>query len=293
MWRAGWVRGGRVVVLAVVVVCGLLVGAAPGLAAGSGPRVWPVAGPPEVSRPFAPPEVRYAAGHRGVDLPAPLGAPVLAAAAGRVSYAGLLAGRGVVVVTHGQLRTTYEPVTAAVAVGDLVGAGSVLGQLQGGHLGCPVAACLHWGLKRGEDYLDPARWVRGGPVRLLPVEAGAGGVPAGGGRLVPAGGSPGAAGGGSPSVGRAVPAARAEPAAVRPAEPEPRWSLRSAEAPLGAAAVAALVAGIGLLARPRPLSPEPISGGAAIPVPLPVEEDSGPPGELVDLDAARLRRRSG
>jgi multidrug efflux pump subunit AcrA (membrane-fusion protein) len=81
------------------------------------------------------------------------------------------------------------------------------------------------------------------------------------------------------------------------AEREPRWSLRSAEAPLGAAAVAALVAGIGLLARPRPPSPEPVSGGAATPVPVPLEEDVEavvrPVGELVDLDAARLRRRSG
>ena len=33
---------------------------------------------------------------------------------------GLLAGRGVVVVVHGALRTTYEPVDASVAVGELV-----------------------------------------------------------------------------------------------------------------------------------------------------------------------------
>jgi murein DD-endopeptidase MepM/ murein hydrolase activator NlpD len=38
--------------------------------------------------------VRYAAGTAGVDLPSTPGAPVLAAAAGRVTYAGLLAGRG-------------------------------------------------------------------------------------------------------------------------------------------------------------------------------------------------------
>ena len=45
------------------------------------------------------------------------GQPVHTALAGTVTYAGLLAGRGVVVVDHGATRTTYEPVTAAVAVG--------------------------------------------------------------------------------------------------------------------------------------------------------------------------------
>jgi hypothetical protein len=107
-------------------------------AADTGPWGWPLAGPREVSRPFAPPEHRYASGHRGADLPGAAGAAVLAAGAGRVSYAGLLAGRGVVVVVHGSLRTTYEPVTASVRVGDAVRLGVVLGRLEAGHAGCPL-----------------------------------------------------------------------------------------------------------------------------------------------------------
>jgi hypothetical protein len=315
------------------VICLLLAGALAGVlgappgaaAAGTGERQWPLAGPREVGRAFAPPEVRYAAGHRGVDLPSTPGAPVLAAAEGRVTYSGLLAGRGVVVVRHGELRTTYEPVSAAVQVGDVVGAGSVLGRLEAGHLGCAVPACLHWGLKRGEDYLDPVRWVAGGPVRLLPVEGALSGsdpararptVPGASDRTGPVGSAAGVPPG--PSSGGSALAGEDGGAALRPAtagalprtaaggalppasgaltapEAEPRWSLRSAEAPLGAAAVAALVAGIGLLARPRSPSPGPATGAAALPVTEPVEdEDSGPPGELVDLDAARARRRSG
>ncbi len=85
-----------------------------------------------------------------------------------MSYAGLLAGRGVVVVDHGDLRTTYEPVTASVTVGQLVDAGAAIGVLEPGHDSCPVSACLHWGLRRGETYLDPVRLVEAGPVRLLP-----------------------------------------------------------------------------------------------------------------------------
>jgi hypothetical protein len=37
-----------------------------------------------------------------------------------------------------------------------------------GHPGCPAAACLHWGLRRGEVYLDPMLLL-GFRVRLLPL----------------------------------------------------------------------------------------------------------------------------
>jgi murein DD-endopeptidase MepM/ murein hydrolase activator NlpD len=120
---------------------------------------------------FDPPESRWGSGHRGVDLAGRVGQPVHAALAGRVSFAGTLAGRGVVVVDHGATRTTYEPVAASVSVGDAVGAGSVLGRLQlfGSH--CFPRSCLHWGLIEGrERYLDPLTLVGAGPVRLLPLD---------------------------------------------------------------------------------------------------------------------------
>ena len=131
---------------------------------------WPLAGTPTVDRGFQPPASAWGAGHRGVDLRAQPGQPVLAAGPGRVSYAGVLAGRGVVTVTHsGGLRTTYEPVSASVHVGDLVAAGSVLGRLGAGHASCRVGtSCLHWGLLRGDTYLDPLGLLLSPEVRLLP-----------------------------------------------------------------------------------------------------------------------------
>jgi hypothetical protein len=36
-------------------------------------------------------------------------------------------------------------------------------------VGCPVAACLHWGLRRGEVYLDPLSLLAPPEVRLLPM----------------------------------------------------------------------------------------------------------------------------
>ena len=148
--------------------------------------VWPLAPRPEVVARFDPPDTRWGAGHRGVDLAGHVGQPVRAAEPGRVTFAGTLAGRGVVVVDHGTTRTTYEPVAASVSVGDQLPAGAVLGRLQlfGSH--CFPRACLHWGLIEGRDrYLDPLTLVGAGPVRLLPLDGTAllGGTRLGGARL--------------------------------------------------------------------------------------------------------------
>jgi murein DD-endopeptidase MepM/ murein hydrolase activator NlpD len=131
---------------------------------------WPLPGFPAVVRDFDPPPHPFGRGHRGVDLAGAAGGPVLAAGAGTVVFAGPLAGRGVVSIDHpGGLRTTYEPVLASVAAGDLVGRGQQIGTLEPGHPRC-AAPCLHWGLRRGADYLDPLQLLAPGPLRLMPWE---------------------------------------------------------------------------------------------------------------------------
>jgi murein DD-endopeptidase MepM/ murein hydrolase activator NlpD len=131
--------------------------------------VWPLRPEPEVVRRFDPPDSPYGAGHRGVDLLGQVGQPVVSALPGTVTYAGSLAARGVVVVDHGTTRTTYEPVTATVAVGTPVAAGTQIGTLDLAGSHCFPRACLHWGWIEGETYLDPLRLVGAGPVRLLPL----------------------------------------------------------------------------------------------------------------------------
>ncbi|EID53247.1 M23 family metallopeptidase [Saccharomonospora xinjiangensis] len=117
---------------------------------------WPLEGRPAVVKTFDPPDGAYGAGHRGVDLAATEGDDVLAAAEGFVVFAGRVAGRGVVSIDHdGGLRTTYEPVAWSVSKGDRVFRGEVIGTVVAGHRGCPARACLHWGVRRGSDYLDP------------------------------------------------------------------------------------------------------------------------------------------
>ncbi|BCJ54720.1 hypothetical protein Asp14428_61950 [Actinoplanes sp. NBRC 14428] len=131
---------------------------------------WPVPDP-QVTRRFDPPPRPWLAGHRGVDLPASPDAPIRAPAAGTIVFTGTVAGRGVVSLAHpGGLRTTYEPVSrTTLRVGDEVAAGQELGRLAAGHPGCPAAACLHWGLRRGSEYLDPLVLLGFGRVRLLPL----------------------------------------------------------------------------------------------------------------------------
>ncbi len=148
--------------------------AAPEVAA-AGTWVWPLTPRPVVVARFDPPDSPWGAGHRGVDLLGAERQTVRAAGAGVVSYAGLLAGRGVVAVTHGGLRTTYEPVAPSVAVGAAVRAGDPIGALTSSGSHCAPQACLHWGLLRGTRYLDPLTLVTAGPPRLLPLDEGSGG----------------------------------------------------------------------------------------------------------------------
>lgn len=109
--------------------------------------VAPLDGP--VLRRFVPPTAPYGPGHRGVKLGASPGDPVGAATAGRVSFAGEVAGTGWVTVSHGGgLATTYGPVEAVVERGQRVRPGETLGHVAAAHQ-------LHWGARVGDDYVDP------------------------------------------------------------------------------------------------------------------------------------------
>ncbi|WP_306370668.1 M23 family metallopeptidase [Nocardiopsis sp. CC223A] len=129
---------------------------------------WPLDPPPRVLRPFDPPERPWLPGHRGADLAAEPGQDVLAAGSGHVHFAGTVANTPVVSISHGDLRTTYLPVETDLARGDPVTNGQVIGTVAATPRHCPERACLHWGLLRGPDYLDPLSLLGTVPVRLLP-----------------------------------------------------------------------------------------------------------------------------
>ena len=135
---------------------------------------WPLRPPPAVARGFDAPSPDWNPGHRGVDLPGAPGQRVYAAGEATVVFAGMLAGRPVVSLAHpGGLHTTYEPVRAAVRVGQPVTASTVLGELVAGHPGCRAAACLHWGAMwgpaSGAHYVDPLGLLKSTRIRLKPL----------------------------------------------------------------------------------------------------------------------------
>ncbi|WP_328992517.1 M23 family metallopeptidase [Kribbella sp. NBC_01245] len=163
---------------------------------------WPLSPRPAVVRPFEPPPEPWAAGHRGVDLAGAIGQAVLAPAPGTVRFAGAIAGRGVVVLTHGSSRTTYEPVVAVVRVGQVLARGEPLGRLSAAGSHCAPATCLHWGLLRGKQYVDPLTLIRHQGVRLLPLlpPDGKPGLPPDGKPGLPPDGMPGPAPDGKPGL---------------------------------------------------------------------------------------------
>ncbi len=148
----------------------------PPVATGYVPPVAGVDPPSGVERLFDPPEQEWGPGHRGVDLVAAAGAQVLSPGAGVVTFAGQVARRGVVVVTHPDgLRTSLEPVTVSVPVGTTVVAGAAIGVVEGGGTDggtppnhCAPRSCVHWGVRRGERYIDPLSLLDRPPIVLLP-----------------------------------------------------------------------------------------------------------------------------
>ncbi|TCC02928.1 M23 family metallopeptidase [Kribbella soli] len=130
---------------------------------------WPLQPRPDVVRGFELPAKPWLPGHRGVDLAGHPGQPVLAATPGTITYAGALAGRGVITITTGPLRTTYEPVIPEVSVGATVKTGTVIGRLSAAGSHCLPRSCLHWGLLQGKQYLNPLTLLPNRPVRLLPL----------------------------------------------------------------------------------------------------------------------------
>jgi murein DD-endopeptidase MepM/ murein hydrolase activator NlpD len=132
----------------------------------------PVPEPYRVVRPFTAPRTSYGAGHRGVDLATVDGEVVHAAGPGLVTFAGTIAGRGLVVIAHHDgVRTEYEPVTPSVRSGATVAGGEAIGAVQGRHGTCAAGGCLHWGARRGDAYLDPLLLLRPlGVVRLVPSD---------------------------------------------------------------------------------------------------------------------------
>ena len=110
----------------------------------------------------------YKAGHRGIDLDAASGERVLAPVAAEVVFAGPVVDREVLTLKQADGKLiSFEPVSAAVGVGQLVAPGQLIGHVSGlTHCG---GGCLHVGLRIGDEYRNPLLYLVGGRARLLPL----------------------------------------------------------------------------------------------------------------------------
>ena len=124
--------------------------------------------PFRLRRPFEAPASRFAAGHRGIDLEAAAGQPIVAVESGTVTFAGTVVDRPVMTLrtSSGEL-VSLEPIvaTGGVGRGSNVQRGAILGTVgSGGH--CD-AGCVHVGVRVDGDYVNPMLWFGGVPRAIL------------------------------------------------------------------------------------------------------------------------------
>ncbi|TVR26810.1 MAG: M23 family metallopeptidase [Ilumatobacter sp.] len=160
------IRRQRPLVAALALIVVLVVPGSPvgGPAAAAGCWHPPVVAP--VVDPFREPACPWCPGNRGLEYGTGAGMVVRAVAAGRVSFSGDVAGTGYVVVRHADgLRATYGGIVGIRLVeGDPVAARARVGVTDRN---------LHFGLRDGDVYLDPAPYL-GRLVyraRLVPLDS--------------------------------------------------------------------------------------------------------------------------
>jgi hypothetical protein len=199
--RRGPVGGWRLPVLVVLLSFAALFPAAGAATIGSGkglvvvPTATVAPGPPRVPglwMPVAGAVVRgfdaragpYGPGHRGIDISAPVGATVRAPAAGRIEFAGPVAGTiWVSLVVAPGVRVTLGPLLDPVAAGRVpsraplgrVGPGHGAGPTEGA--GSGLGATLHLSVRVDGVYVDPLAYLIDRPrPRLAPLPT-PGGLP--------------------------------------------------------------------------------------------------------------------
>ena len=116
--------------------------------------IWPTSGP--VTSGFGP---RWGRMHEGIDIGAPTGAPIYAAAAGTVTYAGVMGGYGnLTLIDHGGVVSAYAHQTSIdVGVGTGVTAGQYIGSV--GMTGNVTGPHLHFETRAAGTPVDPRTYL--------------------------------------------------------------------------------------------------------------------------------------
>ena len=131
-----------------------------GIAVADGELCWPLPGHTYISCHFGEVDAFGNAGHRGTDIPAPEGTPILAAHSGTVLVSGWndSYGNQVLLDNGAGLSTRYAHMTqTAVTAGEAVTAGRVIGYV--GNTGDSTGFHLHFELMQGGVRVDPLSFV--------------------------------------------------------------------------------------------------------------------------------------
>ena len=127
-----------------------------GIAVADGALCWPLPGHTYISCHFGEVDAFGNAGHRGTDIPAPEGTPILAAHSGTVLVSGWndSYGNQVLLDNGAGLSTRYAHMTqAAVTAGEAATAGQVIGYV--GSTGDSTSNHLHFEVMQGGIRVDP------------------------------------------------------------------------------------------------------------------------------------------
>jgi hypothetical protein len=164
--RLAWLALALVIVVGQVLIVVLVAPPAAGAQEPHGGGYLPPVDAP-ISDPFRPPVSPYGPGNRGIEYTTTPGSLVRASAAGTVLFAGAVGGALHVTVGHPDgLRTSYSFLAGiAVAVGQQVQQGEQVGT---------AGERLHFGVRAGDIYLDPAGLFTGlvVEVELVPTDPG-------------------------------------------------------------------------------------------------------------------------
>lgn len=155
-----WVRDSPRFLLVFTVVYTVVVALCGGIAVADGELCWPLPGHTYISCHFGEVDAFGNAGHRGTDIPAPEGTPILAAHSGTVLVSGWndSYGNQVLLDNGAGLSTRYAHMTqTAVNAGEAVTAGQVMGYV--GSTGDSTGNHLHFEVMQGGVRVDPLSFV--------------------------------------------------------------------------------------------------------------------------------------
>jgi hypothetical protein len=147
------------------------------------PWSWPVTGP--IVRGFDPPDSPYGAGHRGIDIAAPIATTIFAPDDGVVSFAGPVGGKLFLTIDHGGgVTSTCSWLTSLlVRKGARVVRGQPVATTGWGHPDLPVPH-LHFSVRLDGTYVDPLAYLVplavSSFIRLAPLDGAASALTAAG-----------------------------------------------------------------------------------------------------------------